>query len=290
MGKYSIKDIEMLTGIKAHTLRIWEKRYDIVSAERTDTNIRFYSDAQLKTLLNIALLNQNGIKISKIASLSQDEIRQRAMEMGLMQTSDNYFQGKLIEFMIAMDESKFEATYESSIRKLGFVHQIESVLYPFMRKVGMLWSTGSINPAQEHFATNIIKRRIMREIEKTKRLNENPKRFILFLPEGELHEIGLLIAEYMLRIHGARTLYLGASVPIEDLDKVHQSFVPEYYVTCFIVEGVGRSVREELNYMSDKFPKSEILYFGSSFLLSDIDPPANCNYLSSLHQLDQYAI
>ena len=130
----------------------------------------------------------------------------------------------------------------------------------------------------------------MREIEKTKRLNENPKRFILFLPEGELHEIGLLIAEYMLRIHGARTLYLGASVPIEDLVKVDQSFVPDYYITCFIVEGVGRSVREELNYMSDKFPKSEILYFGSSFLLSDIDPPANCNYLTSLHQLDQYAI
>ena len=142
MGKYSIKDIEMLTGIKAHTLRIWEKRYDIISAERTNTNIRFYSDAQLKMLLNIALLNQNGIKISKIASLSRDEIGQKAMEVGLMQTSDNYFQGKLIEFMIAMDESSFEAVYESSIRKLGFVHQIESVLYPFMRKVGMLWSTG----------------------------------------------------------------------------------------------------------------------------------------------------
>ena len=119
MGKYSIKDIEMLTGIKAHTLRIWEKRYDIVSAERTDTNIRFYSDAQLKTLLNIALLNQNGIKISKIASLSQDEIRQKAMEVGLMQTSDNYFQGKLIEFMIAMDEANFEAVPRIKYPKIG---------------------------------------------------------------------------------------------------------------------------------------------------------------------------
>lgn len=231
-GQYSIKDLERLSGIKAHTLRIWEKRYGIIVPSRTETNIRFYTDEELRKVLNIAILNNYGIKISKIVGLNPEELREKVVEIGNEDVSEQVQVERLVVSMVEMDESRFEKILVNCTIRLGFEETMMKVIYPFFKKVGILWQTGAINPAQEHFISHLIRQKLIVAIDGQGMMSkENSKKFLLFLPEGELHEIGLLFYSYLIQKSGHKVIYLGQSVPVDDVVAVNAVSPADYILT-----------------------------------------------------------
>lgn len=262
-GGYSIKDIERLTGIKAHTLRIWEKRYNIVKPERSDTNIRCYNDENLKRLLNISILVKNGYKISKIADLDDEQINEKVLETSRL--SHNYASQieSLIVSMIELDEVKFETVLNSVIIRLGFERTVFDILYPLFERIGILWQIGSINPAQEHFISNLIRRKMFVAIDGLPPpSSSDSKQFILFLPEWELHEIGLLLYDYLIRKKGHKVIYLGQSLPMDDLLSVSKIKTPDYILTSFTAAIPKNELRSYVDNIANNFQDQTILITG----------------------------
>lgn len=218
---YTIKDLEQLSGIKAHTIRIWEKRYNLINPDRTDTNIRTYCNDDLKRLLNIAILNKKGIKISKIAKLSVEQLREEVQTRNEEDTQNNSQVESLILAMIEFDELKFEKLLNTFIIKHGFENTIADILTPFFTRIGVLWQIGTINPAQEHFVSNLIRQKLLVAIDgQVHKPKDDNQTYVLFLPEGELHELGLLFAYYVIKKSGHKVIYLGQSLPTGDLVEV----------------------------------------------------------------------
>ncbi len=233
MAEYKIKDLETLTGIKAHTIRIWEKRYGLISPDRTDTHIRTYDDADLTMLLNIALLNKNGVKISKIASMSPDQISTRVGEF-MEDPAEDICAEKLILALIDLDEHLFKSTLQEQIDLLGVENTFTQVLVPFLDRIGVMWLVGTINPAQEHFISNLIRQKVISEIDKLPVPKRTKHPVMLFLPEHEWHEISLLFYHYVLRNHGCDTIYLGQSLPYDSLIQTIDRFKPSAVVTSWL--------------------------------------------------------
>lgn len=232
--EYSIKDLETFTGIKAHTIRIWEKRYKILVPDRTETNIRHYSEEELKYLMNISLLNKNGYKISKLAGHSHEEVSELVAKQYDQSSCTEKKTDKLVRHLIDLDTTGFENSLDEMINELGLQTTVVNVINPFMQKVGWLWQAGSITPVHEHFASNIIRTKILRAItdEKIEKC-EKPLRYTLFLPENEQHELSILFAYYLLHKRGHSILYLGQNVPLAELIKEDSATETDVYVTAF---------------------------------------------------------
>ena len=262
MGKYSIKELEQLSGIKAHTIRIWEKRYSLITPQRTDTNIRFYSDEDLKKIINVSLLNSNGFKISKIAEMSGEEIAQKVLDLSDRQSDHSLHINQLVLSMVQLDEEKFETALSGFFLRYNFEQTMTEIVYPFLRKTGVLWQTHNISPAQEHFISNLIRQKIIVGIDGLPLPSENSKSAILFLPEGELHEIGLLFCHYLLRKAGFRTIYLGQAVPHRDLLSVFTEYQPEILVTSLTTALPKAAVKDYLHLLARDFPCGRILVSG----------------------------
>ncbi len=269
MGTYSIKDIELLTGIKAHTLRIWEQRYTIPVPKRTETNIRFYDDDDLKLLLNISLLNQNGHKISGITKMSSKEISELALSYSLSSDKDPMHIQSMITAMIDLDESAFEKILSTCIVQSGLEHTMMDVIFPFLNSVGMLWQTGAIDPAYEHFVSTIIRQKMIVAIDvQTKSKILDSRKFLLFLPEAELHELGLLFANFIIRQAGHHTLYLGQNVPLSDVVKVGHRYQPDFIITSLTTAFNIGFVQEILDGLRLNFTSSKVLVAGRFFTLN----------------------
>lgn len=282
MAIYSIKDLEKLSGIQAHTIRIWEKRYQLVRPKRTDTNIRVYTDEDLKRLLNVAILNNNGLKISKIAQLSDIEVRNRILHLTEDFTKAENQIDALIISMIELNELKFEKILSRLVLQIGFEDTITKIFYPFLHKVGVLWQTGNINPAQEHFITNLIRQKLFVAIDSVL-IDELPgkKRFILFLPEGELHDIGLLYFTYLIKKSGHHVIYLGQSVPFNDLIEVNTLQPSQYLFTSFTTSVVPEMMSSYLSTLSSTFPELQIFVFGSQLSAVDLTKLPNISRLEN---------
>ena len=195
MGQYSIRDVEVLSGIKAHTLRIWEKRYDLLKPLRTDTNIRYYDDSQLRLILNISTLNRKGYKISRIAHMSEREMAEEILRSSDMADSDDQIE-MLVRAMIDFDAAVFEQVISALSTQLGFEETCTRLFFPFMMRTGVLWTAGTIRPAQEHFVTNLLRRKLLAAIDGVQvPVSTHARRYVLFLPEGEYHESLLLYTE-----------------------------------------------------------------------------------------------
>jgi DNA-binding transcriptional MerR regulator len=232
-ANYSIRDLEKLSGIKAHTLRIWEKRYSVFNPNRTETNIRYYTNEDLKKILNISLLNKSGYKISSIAAMHSSDISNLVAAINLVKTENEDLVDNLILSMIDMDEQLFTKTFNSCLVKLGFENSVLKIIFPFLSRIGTMWQAGSINPAQEHFVSNIIRQKIIVAIDGIN-LQPNSKQMqtaVLFLRENEMHELVLLFYCYAMRSRGYHTVYLGQNVPIADLERIISIVRPDYIVT-----------------------------------------------------------
>ena len=233
MAEYKIKYIEVLTGIKAHTIRIWEKRYGILIPDRTDTQIRTYTDAELSLLLNISLLNKSGYKISKIAQLSKNEITELVWEIKASDALDVSCE-KLILALINLDECLFRDTLNDLILEVGLEDTFSNHIIPFLDRIGVMWLVGTINPAQEHFISNLIRQKIIAEIDKLPIPDHSVAPIMLFLPEHEWHELGLLYYQFILRNKNIHTVYLGQSLPYESTLDCLQRLKPKAILTSWL--------------------------------------------------------
>ncbi|NOQ74814.1 MAG: MerR family transcriptional regulator [Crocinitomix sp.] len=237
MGVYSIKDLENFTQIKAHTLRIWEQRYNLLSPERTDTNIRLYSDRDLKKILNINLLYSNGLKISKIAKLNENEIFRLANEILLVPDGEEVSNvDRFINRIIRFDEVGMNDELEELRSANSLEYVFTNLLIPVLQKVGELWQVDSITAAHEHFFSNILRAFIVRHTGPSIAPETSKGSVVLFLKEDEYHELGLLFYNHYLRSKGYHTIYLGQSLPNEDFVKVVQDLKPDYVFTSLITK------------------------------------------------------
>lgn len=294
MSTYSIKDLERLTNVKAHTIRMWEKRYGIVDPNRSETNIRNYNDEDLKRLLNISILNRHGIKISKIANMTNHELNQKIMEV-VRPESDYLSQIEgLVVAMIELNEMRFERILNQSILKIGFESSLYYIIYPFFEKIGVLWQTGTINPAQEHFISNLIRMKLCVAIDSLPITNEpKAKRIVLFLPEWELHEIGLLTYYYLARKRGFIVYYLGQNVPLHDLFSVAHTVKPDLLATYFVSALTQAEMKKYIHDLTDHFEDKQIFLSGIRAAGINFALPDNLKLVSSAldfsRQLEAYS-
>lgn len=263
MGNYSIRDLEELSGIKAHTIRIWEKRYKLIEPERTSTNIRYYCDEDLKKLLNVSMLNRHGWKISHLAEFSNEQLAEKVIQL-TKESSDVETQiENLIVSMLDLDEIKFEKILNNSILKNGFEETLVKVIYPFFDRIGLLWQIGTINAAQEHFISNLMRQKLITAIDgQLPAAREDAKTFMLFLHESELHELGLLFYNYLLRKSGHKVIYLGQAVPFNDLVQIAQIRNIDVLLTIFTTGISEKDVDRYLEKLIKHFPDKTILFTG----------------------------
>ncbi len=290
MSTYSIKDLEHLTGIKAHTIRIWEQRYNILNPKRTDTNIRYYDSEDLKHMLNIALLNNNGYKISKIAKMNQEELFEAVLKT--IDKNNNYSDqiNALTVSMIDLNESQFEKIMSTNILQLGFEETMMNIIYPFLTKIGFLWQIDSINPAQEHFMTNLIRQKLIVAIDGQFSYNNNSasQKYMLYLPEGELHEISLLFAAYLIKARGNQATYLGQSLPMKDLYEAYKIHKPDFVLTVITSSPDIDHVQDYLYELSEMFKDTQLLISGYQVIGQDLDIPDNIFVITHFKYLIEF--
>jgi len=227
MNAFTIKDLENLSGIKAHTIRIWEQRYKFLRPQRTPTNIRYYSNEELRIILNIALLNKYGFKISHIDRMQPHEIQEKVLSLGDPMAVQERVIIELVQHLVELEIEEFERVLSKYISAKGIEKTVLQIIFPFLEKIGILWQTGHINPSQEHLVTNVIRNKLILAIESTNSSIRIDKKFLLFLPEGEHHELGLLFMNYLLKSRGATVIYLGANCPVRDVEHVIKIKNPE---------------------------------------------------------------
>lgn len=277
--QYSIRDIEKLTGIKAHTLRIWEQRYGFVIPHRTDTNIRFYDDEQLKYLINVAVLIKNGRKISKVAYMSPENVYRELLRLSSdTPDKDLFFElqtDALVMAMIDLDEDRFEKVISLCSIKYGFERTMVKVITPFLGKVGILWSVSEVNVAQEHFISNLIRQKLIVAIDAHAGKGNTGQKYLLFLPEGEYHELGLLFAKYLIRAKGHSVIYLGQSLPFDDLVKLGERYRPHFVLTYFTAGLHKMSIADYLARMGAQVQCEQFLICGPKALAMAPKPTEN---------------
>jgi DNA-binding transcriptional MerR regulator len=288
MTKFTIKDLENLSGIKAHTIRIWEQRYSFLKPARTNTNIRFYSNDDLKTILNISILNKYGFKISHINKMSAADIKVRVAELNIAQAQQERFVNELIQRMVDLDMVGFEKILDKQITANGIEKTIVKIIFPFFERIGILWQTGHINPVQEHLTTNIIRQKLIVGIDQAKPLFKVNRSFLLFLPEKEYHELGLLLVYYLLRKRGAEVFYIGANVPLKDAQFIAEAKRPDYIYIHLTSSSPGFNFSKFLLQLTQKIPKPKIIISGYPSLSYKRPIPKNVEYKHSLIELVEF--
>ncbi|MBN8687109.1 MAG: MerR family transcriptional regulator [Chitinophagales bacterium] len=288
MNAFTIKDLENLSGIKAHTIRIWEQRYHFLKPRRTDTNIRYYSNDELKTILNISLLNKYGYKISHIDKMQPEEIRSRILSLGDAQAMQERIVNELVQEMVELEIEKFEKILTNYIAQKGIERTVMQILFPFLEKIGILWLTGHINPAQEHLVTNIIRQKLVVAIEGCVTHLDRDKTVLLFLPEGEHHELGLLFMYFMLKNRGLKTLYLGANVPLKDVAYVASLKKPDLIFTHLTATTSGFNMERMLNNASVQFNGIPMVISGAPAQQYNRALPSGISVKKSLQEVIDY--
>lgn len=289
MAVYSINDVEKLCGIKAHTLRIWEKRYAIVQPRRTETNIRYYLDEDLQKILNISLLNRNGYKISKIAKMSDGEIKKIVSELSdvTLESEDNL--DALMHAMLELDEFKFNKILDHNIESKGFEVTMDEIVYPMMEKLGMMWLAGSIKGVHETFVANVIRRKTIVAIDQSsvEHKSDAPK-CLIYLPENETHELSLLFLHFLLKDSGINVINLGAGIPLIDVLEGQRICKAKFVFTIFNDSFADAPLQPYLNELSKHLEDSTILISGYQTAIQNIDIPYNVEVLQSLSDVKNY--
>ena len=288
MISYSIKDLEKITGIKAHTIRIWEKRYGIVKPSRTLTNIRSYSDENLRHLMNVAILNKYGHKISNIQGMSAAEISESVLSLGNQDLDNDYQVDNLVMAMVEIDEQRFDKIISSSIIKNGIDDTFENLLNKFLHKVGILWQIGVINPAQEHFITQLIRQKFILAIDAKHEIRENAKSFLLFLPENEYHELGLLYLNLLIRKAGHKVFYLGQNVPVRNLKSIFELHPIDYILTSITSNQSKEALLTLFSEINELYRDKKILVGGNFIKEAIVQLPGNFKAFASITEFTEF--
>lgn len=286
MNQFTIKDIENLCGIKAHTLRIWEQRYKLFIPKRKESRHRTYDSEDLKELLRISFLYHNGYKISRIAKLSSAQIQQEVASIKPQSCNYEIFVHQLIEASILLDEENFEQVLNGLLLRIGLEKCIINVFYPFLQRIGLLWMTNHVIPAQEHFSSNIIRQKIICAIDSLEESTNRKYNIVVFSPTGELHEIPLLFVNYLLKKQGLSTTYFGINVSVETLIYYAQHHTVSHFYAHLITKIASLETDDYVSSLCSNFPHKQIIISG---------PASNCVQkkfpnLLHLHSFDEVGI
>jgi DNA-binding transcriptional MerR regulator len=285
---FSIRELEALSGIKAHTIRIWEHRYNFLKPSRTDTNIRTYNNDELKTLLTVALLNKYGYRISKIDEMQPEQRLDAVMSLAVPDALEEHSINQLLGFMVDLKSSEFEQALNEHIERRGLQATITGIIFQFLEKVGILWQTNKLLPVQEHIVSNIIRQKIITAIDKLGFVKKSHPVYALFLPEGEHHELGLLYIYYLLRKNDVPVIYLGANVPLKDINYLVQLKQPHFLYMHLTIMPRQHSLQKLLATLSPALPNGKILVSGSAIENYRQSIPSNVSFFKSLHETVAY--
>jgi MerR family transcriptional regulator, light-induced transcriptional regulator len=288
MNQFTIKDIENLSGIKAHTWRIWEQRFGIAVPQRKDSNHRFYDNENLKQILRISYLYHAGFKISRIATLNTAQIRAKALERVTAESEYDYYIKELLEASIDLDEERFENTFSEALKRLGVEETILKVSYPFQDRIGVLWLTDHVIPAQEHFTSNIIRQKLSVAIDNLPLIkNTTKKEILLFTPEKEHHELPLQFIYYLLRKNSNKVIYYGSNVPLETIDTYRQNQRFEYMLFHLVTNLTHKNADDYVKEVSRRFADKQIVMSGV-LVQQVIDEPPNVRLLRSMDEIVRF--
>lgn len=259
---YSIKDLEVLSGIKAHTIRIWEKRYKLLDPDRTDTNIRLYSDNDLRRLLNVAFLVNHGYRISKVCTWDEETIANQILDFQITNPDVETFLDRMTVHMINFDGFAFTSLIDEVIIIYGFDEAVKKIFFPFFEKIGVFWQVGSIFPAQEHFISNLFRQKLIVEIDKLGAGNPDQDIMLFYLHADEMHELSLLYYSYLARKKGYQVYYLGQNVPLDDLVRLGRIEKIRYIFTVFINAIEKEELEKYLVDIKKLFPDRKLFISG----------------------------
>jgi len=288
MNAFTIKDLENLSGIKAHTIRIWEQRYAFLKPQRTDTNIRYYSNEELKKVLNISLLNKYGFKISHISRMQPEEINSRILSLSDPRAIQERIINELVQEMVDLRFEQFEKTLTSHIASKGIERTVLQVIFPFLERIGLLWLSGHIFPGQEHLVTNIVRQKLLVAIDSCVPVSRSEKTFLLFLPEGEYHELGLLFMHFMLKNRGFRVIYLGADMPLNDVAAIATIRKPEFALVHLTATVPNFSLEKYLRRVETSLPGLTTILSGTLATSYKKEVPENVKIMHSLQEITTF--
>ncbi|MGX5817318.1 MerR family transcriptional regulator [Chitinophaga lutea] len=292
MTSFTIKDMESLTGIKAHTIRIWEQRYKLLRPKRKDTNHRVYDNRDLKHMMRIAYLYRKGYKISKIAGMTEDEIRELSIEETGHKggaTPQQVYVNQLVEAMIDFDQIRFEKIFHNVLLRMGFEQTILRIVYPFLERTGLLWLVDNVIPAQEHFASHIIRKKLMVAIDGLDNPPDDGRKYVVFLPEGEFHEIPLLFVQYLLKKQGQQVVNFGANVPLEDIRFYAERKKVDYFYTHLITNFPEKTLEKLVRDLGKYFKDTPFAISGPQTERLTGHLPDNVQLLRSLDETLDFA-
>ena len=259
MNNFTISQLSQFSGIKPHTIRIWEQRYAALNPQRSKGNTRYYDGSQLRRLLNIVSLSSTGIKLSRLGAMSDEELFKLIEEHGDKAGQNNdfeYFVNQLLSAGMNFDDQNFEKIFSHCLLRFGMFKTYVKVIYPMLERIGFMWTINNIPPSQEHYISNLIRQKIFTAIDAVPSAKENGDSWLLFLPEDEFHEIGLLFANYLIRSKGGKVIYLGANVPLSSIENtVHQTQVDKlllFLVHKDLPENIGEYLSELIGVAGDR--------------------------------------
>jgi len=291
MNRFTISQLEQFSGIRSHTIRIWEQRYNALTPQRTEGNVRFYDDSQLRRLLNIVSLMDSGFKVGELCLMTDTELfnilKAKTGTSIHVTESNRYFINQLISAGMAYNELHFEKILASCILKMGLRDAYINVIYPMLIQVGLLWACDSLPPAQEHFITNIIRQKLFTAIDGLPPPEKNAKSWLLFLPENEFHETGLLMSNYLLKQAGYKVTYLGSNVPLDTLKSAAGDISPTFLMFFMVNNTTAENAQEYLNELKSSFGKTLIFLSGKQSLLGELKTGQRVHTISSVQELER---
>jgi DNA-binding transcriptional MerR regulator len=285
---YSIKDLEVLSGVKAHTIRIWEKRYNLLVPQRTETNIRYYTDDNLKRMLNVSMLVRNGYKISKVAKWDEQKISDTILNLTSENNTESDYIEQLILYMVNFDNYNFNRLVNDIISELGLEEAMSKIFFNYFVRIGTYWQVGSIFPAQEHYVSNILRQKVIAEIDKLGLSQSREETILFYLPDNEMHELSLLFYSYLAQKMGYRVIYLGQFVPQEDLSKIQSQVRIDFVFTAFINSISKEYLESYLESVKELFHDQKVFITGWQIQTHNPKLPRNVKIVKDYHDFKKF--
>ncbi|HLR91308.1 MAG TPA: MerR family transcriptional regulator [Balneolaceae bacterium] len=291
MNNFSISQIAQFSGIKPHTIRIWEQRYDALTPDRSEGNTRYYDGNQLRRLLNIVSLSGEEYKISELCRMPDErlfDLIRTTREKTPVNDPNEYFISQLIAAGMSYDEVYFEKLFSHCLIRYGMNDAYKQVIYPLLVRLGLMWASDDLPPAHEHFMSNIIKQKLLTATDSLPPASSASESWMLFLPENEFHEIGLLFANYLIRFTRRKVLYMGANVPLPSLSAAINSTLPDNLLLFLVHFDLPNNTKAYLKDLSTRFAKQNIFVSGNQKMVHKSAPAKNIHWLNSVDDLERH--
>ncbi|MES2560943.1 MAG: MerR family transcriptional regulator [Bacteroidota bacterium] len=290
MNSFSISQLQQFSGIKAHTIRMWEQRYQALTPSRSEGNTRYYDNTQLRRLLNIVSLLDGEHKVSELCAMPDALLFKELKKLTQKEPvnpENQYFISQLLVAGMSYDEVHFEKIFASSLLRLGLKNTYTDVIYPMLNRIGLMWSDNSIPPAQEHFISNILRQKIFTAVDGLPPANSTKDSWLLFLPENEFHEIGLLFAQYLIKQAGGKVTYLGSNVPMDTLAQAVKDTSPQNLLLFLVHNNIPENSQAYLNSLKKQFPSTQIHVSGNEKLIGQLKTRNAFKWIQSVAQLQE---